>query len=423
MRSTDSSPSRPAAVSTPISAFSGTGQLLVSSGCHGHCDCVECMKCVYCAACESCTKCKKCQVCRYPPRRLGTGRGKNILSNDHIKRRIGAKAKSSNIKPLSLEEIVKPKMVKTNTVLADKNLETKYVGDNLTQKSKTEETKYVGDNLNGSKSETKSVGDKTKDDKTGPVLVSSTNHDKVSKLLNFNINVKVSDLSSKEKQALKFCERRITLNNRRLQVQKPFRESGIISQMGSFRLHDSSDVDFWVTISLVGFTYIMIPRCGLHLLGYINFCPLINWSVIGLDGHPISDLTKIGQILNEHVLFDNRVSVQPIRFAKLDDKKVEPPKQDKNPPTLLSAIPPPSPAVNASNGFPIGPPSLNEAPVFVWRAEDRNLGSPTSRRREFLVRRHGLPNLTVWNGITRLVHNGQPLDPVNEEREMLFIAT
>ena len=426
LRSTDSSPSRPNGTSTPEVGLSQTGQVLVAAGCQGHCDCVECARCIYCGSCESCNICKKCQTCKYPARQLKM-KSRPTLSNDAIKRRIGGKSKANSIKPLSLDDIISPKLPKTNT---GDEAKTKCVDDKSDPSDQKLETVYVGDKLkpNDRVLETKNVGDqtikKTEDNKTGPVLVSGSNQKKVSGLFNFNINIKVKDLSTKEQKLISFCERRIVINNRRLQIQKSYRETGMCDQVGTFRLHDSTDPDYWVTISMVGYTDIIIPRCGLFLLGYINFCPFIKWEVISFDGHKKSDLTFIGQILNEHVMFDNRVSVQPIRFSPADRKNELPPSNDATlPPVVNSPVNNPSVAGPPSTGLPPNPPIWENAPIFVWRAQDRNLGSPVSRRRDHMTNRHGLPNLTIFNGATRLIHNGQPTDPVNEEREMIFIAT
>ena len=424
LRSTDSSPSRPMETSSPrMESENPTGQLLVPAGCHGHCTCLDCIRCIYCSVCQDCETCKKCTVCKYPPRQLKVTK-RTTLSNDAIKRRIGAKTKSAPIFPAPFgDQLVPVKVTK---------IETKCIGDNFNL-----ETKSVGDKLN---LETKSVGDKTQNavnldadvsesvrTESGPVLVSSANHVKVSKLINFNINTKVTDLTAKEKKLIQFCQRRITINNRRLQVQREYRESGIIDQKGVFRLHDSTDKDFWVTISLTGYTDVIIPRCGLDLLGLINFCPCITWTVIGQDGHPKSDLFMIGQILNEHVLFDNRVSVNPIRFTKIDENsdkndfiQVEKPKE-KSPKGITKKSLPPTPQV-PSSGFPIRPPSNDVPPEFIWKEQDRDHGTPSSRRRQHTTERLNLPNVTVLNGITRLIHNGRPLDQVNEEREMIFTA-
>ena len=402
--------------SSPVTGITNlTGQLLVSEKCIGHCECLDCTKCVYCGSCEECKICTKCQSCKYPARQLKkTNRA--LLSNDKIKRRIGTKSKPLTITPLASEkEILAPKITK---------VETKCVGDNLNL-----ETKRVGDKK-PTGVETKSVGDNN----SKLILVPENNRTKVSKIINFNVDVKVSDLSDKERKMIQFCRRRITINNRRLFVQKNFRETGLITQKGTFRLHTSSDVEFWVTVSLVGFTDIVIPRCGLELLGSINFCPYIEWEVIGLDGHPQGDLTKIGQLLNEHVLFDNRVSVQPIRFRppggsdseETKISKIEKPtpkpriKTNVTTTTSSSSVAPVPPSVR--NGFPIRPPILSTPPNFIWREQDRSSGTPASRRRQHIHERHNLPNLTVMNGVTRLIHNGRPLDLVNEEREMIFIA-
>ena len=176
----------------------------------------------------------------------------------------------------------------------------------------------------------------------------------------------------------------------------------------------------WVTISLVGYTPIVIPRCGLRLLGLINFCPYITWEVVGVNGHPKSDLTLIGQILNQHVLFDNRVSIQPIRFTTVEDKNS--PHGESNT-TPAPVLPPTAPPMAVSTGFPNAPPNDSRPPVFVWRAEDRNLGSPAIRRQNHTSEKLNLPNLSVWNGVTRLIHNGLSTDPDNEQREMIFIST
>ena len=349
LKSTDSSPTQPLDASSPNTSLAG--HLLVPGKCEGHCECLNCMRCIYCATCEECTVCAKCQACKYPARQLKVTT-RAVLSNEQIKRRIGIKSKSSPIIPLlNADEILKSKVKKLETKnVGDKTaLETKYVGD-----KKALETKRVGDNL------------KLANDKAKPLLVHETNRSKVSKLINFNVDVKVHDLTEREKKLISFCHRRITINNRRLQVQREFRESGLITQNGVFRLHDSTDKDFWVTVSLVGYTDIIVPRCGLELLGVINFCPHINWTVIGSNGHSESDLTFIGQILNQHVLFDNRVSIQPIRFSsaegtearktKSSSVKVVEPKAKKPvvPPPTVPIAPPAH--VITPNGFPISPP-------------------------------------------------------------------
>ena len=325
------------------------------------------------------------------------------------------------------------------------------------------EAKCVGDkNLAPNELETKCVGDKSKEngdkkkeanqESARPVLVPDKNQSAVSKMINFNINLKVKNLTKKEVKLIQFCERRITINNRRLQVQRDFRFTGMIDQRGTFRLHGSSDPDFWVTIDLVGFTEIVIPRCGLELLGHINFCPYITWTVVGVDGHRQADLTIIGQILNQHVMFDNRVSIKPFQFTpisttvqwpvpnvKVDENKATKPissaKLDKKAPILKEvkkAVPVtprapsvvnPPPPTNTSTGFPIRPPVWAVAPEFAWRAQDRNLGTPVIRRRQHASEKMNLPNLTMFNGSARLVHNGNTTDPANERREMLFITT
>ena len=62
-------------------------------------------------------------------------------------------------------------------------------------------------------------------------------------------------------------------------------------------------------------------------------------------------------------------------------------------------------------------------PVFEWRMEDRNLGSPGDRRRRHAIQRQQLPNQVIQNGIAKLIHNGIPSDRYNEEREMKFVTT
>ena len=182
-------------------------------------------------------------------------------------------------------------------------------------------------------------------------------------------------------------------------------------------MHDSSDPDFWVTISLVGFTPIVIPRCGLRLLGLINFCPFITWEVVGVDGHSKSDLSLIGQILNQHLLFDNRISIQPIRFKS--EAKTTPSGES----ATVSVPAPPAPPVVTSNGFPPSPPVNDRPPTFTWRTQDRNLGNPSVRRHNHTSEKLRLPNLSVFNGKTQLIHNGNANDPVGERREMIFIST
>ena len=343
------------------------------------------------------------------------------MSNAAIKRRIGSKFKKSVITPLASESeiYVKTKIQRPNAApVNDKNLETKCVGDKIKGSVPMLETKCVGDKNNGAQGNKTTIGQNEAIRK--PLLVPKSNSAKVSKLLNFNVNLKVTDLTKKEKKLVQFCERRIIINNRRLKIQADFRRTGLIEQKGIFSLHDSSDPDFWVTISLVGFTPIVIPRCGLRLLGLINFCPYITWEVVGVDGHSKSDLTLIGQILNQHVLFDNRISVQPIRFTTVEDKNSAPGESNNAP----APVPPPTaPPMANSTGFPNTPPNDLRPPVFVWRAEDRNLGSPAIRRQNHNSEKLNLPNLTVWNGVTRLIHNGLTTDPENERREMIFIST
>ena len=234
------------------------------------------MRCIYCAVCEECQSCTKCRSCKYPARQL-VPTERSSLSNATIKRRIGVKFKTNILVPLSSESeiIAQSKVSRPNDAVNE--LETKCVGDKSVDKKKLE-TKCVGDkSIDKKMLETKCVGDKSNDKNEGakgisttigasetiktPLLVPESNSTKVSELINFNVNLRVSDLTNKEKKLIQFCERRIIINNRRLKIQADFRRLGVIQQKGIFSLHDSSDPDFWVTVSLVGFTPIVIPRC------------------------------------------------------------------------------------------------------------------------------------------------------------------
>ena len=147
------------------------------------------MRCIYCAVCEECQVCQKCRVCKYPARQLVPTK-RSTLSNESIKRRIGAKSKSSVIVPLLSENELVPKIQKLKKIGTSK-LETKCVGDKL--KGKILETKIVGDKNNGPQG-TNNVAISPPLVKN-PILVSESNTAKVSKLLNFNIDLKVSNLN------------------------------------------------------------------------------------------------------------------------------------------------------------------------------------------------------------------------------------
>ena len=417
--------SPPAATSSPTN-ISLSGQKLVANGCNGHCGCLSCTKCMYCAVCESCTTCTKCSNCKYPPKSLfvSAGPARKVVSREIQKLKIA------------------PEKVRGSNVLKQKS--NIVVGQS---KNKDLETKCVGDK----KVETKCVGDKSKPMLVKSVMETSTkkdeksNIDKVSKLLGINLRFAPSRLNPKQVKSNRFCQRRILITNRRLEIQRDFRQGGIIDQHGIIKL--LVDNDFWVQISLVGYTDIWIPRSGANLIGYLNFCPFITWAVVDVDGDICPDgLMFVGEFLKTHLNPDYYVSKNRIRFCPVQKPTRRPSDQPSEAkpsqiPRLdgttnsgqltpsISNTPSPNirPDVNVQRsrlGFP------NEAPVFErpgvlrWRDGDRNQGTPISRRRDHVARRNRMPNVGVnRNGQKQLIHNGRTQDRVNEEREMLFVCS
>ena len=417
LRTVDSTSPTPLLTSSPT--YNGStsitgGQILVTDECISHCECITCSKCTVCGVCENCLVCFKCvSGCNFKQELLVTTS------------RRPRKTKAEYLKSLK--------------------------------------TKCVGDNLNG--------GD-TVDDIDGDTSVTI---DEVSELLGYDCKNAIATKRPKETKTYNFCKRRILINNRRLDIQETFRTGGLVDQNGTIRfLYDS---EFFMIISLVGFTDMMVPRYGVDLLCDIKFCPYIRWTVIKLDGASnwtIDNLKLIGEFLKDHLKSNNRVSVQPIRpikaqkpvrrtsdqpmggtpaqLPKMDEEKKtkkklvtnkkrdtkavpsssqQPVLQPPPPPPLIvpPVVPPPvAPPVQQFAqrilvGFPDLPPPIVQLPIFEWKMEDRNLGSPGDRRRRHMAQKESLPNQVVMNGVKRLVHNGRPADRVNEEREMKFITT
>ena len=158
-----------------------------------------------------------------------------------------------------------------------------------------------------------------------------------------------------------------------------------------------------------------------------------------------NNLSLIGEYLKLHLMENNRVSVQPIRLSLIQKpvrrasdqpmggtpaqvpklspavkvtnkikvpKKNQPAQKPVAPPLLQPAIPPPigqqvpqpvqqpppppggqQPAQRILVGFPSLPPGVPVYPIFDWRMEDRNLGSPSERRRRHLMRKTNLPKV------------------------------
>ena len=103
----------------------------------------------------------------------------------------------------------------------------------------------------------------------------STNSDdnskiKVCDLIAFDIsNRAVKNKTKTEWKTYRFCKRRISINIKRLDFQKSFRQNNIIDQKGNIQI--LSDSEYWLRINLVGFTDIVIPRYGADLLNDFSF--------------------------------------------------------------------------------------------------------------------------------------------------------
>ena len=248
---------------TPMATSSPKELSEETEGCYNHCDCITCTKCINCGACEQCQTCFKCEsACKYSPELLVPNRkGNQKLMTKCVGDKLSLETKSvgdknrsgSNIVPMSMEEIISPSTAKD----------------------------------------------------------SNNNLAKVSAKFSFDFDI-VATKNAKEQKTYKFSQRRISINNRRLDFQESFRVQGIIDQCGTIRL--LNDSEYWVMISLVGYTEVLIPRFGVDLFGQIKFCPHVKWTVIDPDGScnwSKDCLMNVTKYLKDRITYSNRVSIKP----------------------------------------------------------------------------------------------------------------
>ena len=148
-----------------------------------------------------------------------------------------------------------------------------------------------------------------------------------------------------------------------------------------------------MSISMTGYTDIVIPRSGIRLIGNIKFCPHVYWSIIFENGETSTDLSDLGVYLKMHLGFDNRITVQETRFrpVRIKDKSNEKGKKDqsiqKADITPSVSRPNPTATISPPAGFPSRPPVHVRAPNFRYSPIERNTGTPTDRRNRHLEQR------------------------------------
>ena len=237
LRSDDSS--EPMESSTPIPAK-----------CVNHCECLKCDKCRICDICVGCKICpRSCVKCEYTT--FKRPRSKSAQERIEIEgpiRKLGSSAKIVNVGDQN--KISKP-------LIGDKSLEKKIgdVGDKNAKDEKSENDSfesYQSDVTLIVPKDGKPLGS-NENDQTKEINNNGDNSIIVSSLIGFDLSkIVVHNLSKEEGKRNRFCSRRITINNRRLDVQEPYRMNGIISQNGTIRI--LNDDDFFLSISLTGYT-------------------------------------------------------------------------------------------------------------------------------------------------------------------------
>ena len=393
--------------------------------CHyDHCGCIACTICTDCGVCKFCLICFTCGDCHYETKSFKNSKLEIDNNNDKVPKKDDA------------------------TVKISKN-------DDATVKKGMSM-------IDNSKNDDATVKEKIVDATVNPADQAK----RVSELIGYKIDIPNKKLNSKELKHLRFCQRRISINNRRMDIQREYRTLGLIVQDGTVRLLE--DEKFWACISMTGYADILIPRTSAHLIYTVNFCPSINWTVINIKGDLIDGLTEIGVFLREHMNKYNWVSIQPTRIGSIrrstepmgvpskmvriespvDVSKSVPKPIPKSRSTIAPSILSPSGpkpnipsgpkpniqsgsssfrtyskgpelVVPAVKGFPSNAPVLVISPVFVWPQEYRNMGTPGERIRRFMARRLQEQNAQASQNSP----NGSPRDRDNEAREMRQICS